>query len=63
MMGLLCDPSVIVIDHLDTSLRVVRLADSAPGGETLSFEEATDFNPQERFILFMTISLGWRILP
>jgi hypothetical protein len=32
---------------LDLSLRVVRLADSAPGGETLSFEEAADFNPQE----------------
>jgi hypothetical protein len=52
MMSLLCDPSVKVINYLDSSLRV----------ETLSFQEAADFNPQEWFIWFMTFSLGWRIL-
>jgi len=52
MMSLLCDPSVMGINCLDSALRV----------ETLSFEEAADFNPQEWLILFMTLSLGWRIL-
>ena len=41
-------------NYLDSSLRV----------ETLSFEEAADFNPQEWFILFMAFRLGcgkaWR---
>jgi hypothetical protein len=53
MMNLLCDPSVNIINYLDSSLRV----------ETLSFQEAADFNPQEWFIWFMTFSLGWRTLP
>jgi hypothetical protein len=35
-----------VCSYLDSSLRV----------ETLSFEEAADFNPQEYFTYFMTIS-------
>ena len=36
-LGLTHNPSLIVINYLDSSLRV----------ETLSFEEAADFNPQE----------------
>jgi hypothetical protein len=36
----------MAINHLDSPLRV----------ETLSFEEAADFNPQEWSIWFMTIS-------
>jgi len=50
-MGLLCDPSVMGMNYLDSSLRV----------ETLSFEEAADFNLQGDFL--MTSSLGWRVLP
>jgi hypothetical protein len=37
MRSLFCDPGVQVINYLDSSLRV----------ETLSLEEAADFNPQE----------------
>jgi len=51
MMILPCDPSVMGMDYLDSSLRV----------ETLSFQEAADFNPQGDFL--MTSNLGWRILP
>jgi hypothetical protein len=35
----------VIINYLDSSLRV----------ETLSFEEAADFNPQEWFMQFLTI--------
>jgi hypothetical protein len=38
----------MAFNYLDSSLRV----------KTLSFEEAADFNPQERFIYVMTISPG-----
>jgi hypothetical protein len=37
----------MVINYSHSSLRVVRFADSASGGETIGFEEAADFNPQE----------------
>jgi len=49
-MSLLCDPSVVGMNKMDSSLRV----------KTLSFEEAADFNPQGDFLA--TFSLGWRIL-
>jgi len=53
MKSPLCDPSVIVIAHLDAPLRV----------ETLSFEEAAEFDPQEWFVLLKTFRLGRRIVP
>jgi len=40
----------MVVNHLDSSLRV----------ETLSFEEAADFNPQGRSIYFVPFNLGGR---
>ena len=43
----------MVMHYLDSPLRV----------ETLSFEEAADFNPQEWFIQFMTSRRGSRIKP
>jgi len=47
----------MIIDHCysSSSLRVSAEGGSASGGETLSFEEAADFNPQSSIEL-MTIS-------
>jgi len=46
-------PSLVVINYSDSSLRV----------ETLSFEEAADFNPQGDSIFSMTIRLGLCVNP
>jgi len=46
--GFAHNPSLKAVNYSDSSLRV----------ETLSFEEAADFNPQEWLIQFMTIRLG-----
>jgi len=43
-------PRPMVVNHLHSSLRV----------ETLSFEEAADFNPQGRSIYFVPFNLGGR---